>query len=42
MNIPITKATPKANQVSRLYWNIKERQIKIDKIGNKGTSGVLN
>ena len=42
MILPINNATRKAIQVSILYCNIKDRQMMIDKIGNKGTSGVLN
>ena len=42
MILPINKATRKATQVSTLYCNIKDKQMMIDKIGNKGTNGVLN
>ena len=42
MILPINNATRKAIQVSILYCNIKDKQMMIDKIGNKGTNGVLN
>lgn len=44
-DIPVlydTKATRKAIQVSKLYCNIKDKQMMIDKMGNRGTNGVLN
>ena len=42
MRLPSARAIPKACQVSLVYWVIKDRQMIMDKIGVRGTRGVLN
>ena len=42
MRLPSARAIPKACQVSLVYWVMKDRQMIMDKIGVRGTRGVLN
>lgn len=42
MRLPSARVIPKACQVSLVYWVMKDRQMIMDKIGVRGTKGVLN